>query len=696
LLWATGALQPLERPVGDFMMRIPQPRSAARAPFVAVLVDDASIARVGALPWPRSLIAELVIAAQAGGANGTVVDILLPEASADAEDAELEQALHGGPCVLAAVLSPDGSWLLPIKRFGGAARAAHAQVEVSSDGVMRRISVTKQAGDVALPAISIAAARLAGWQGAITPGTSLRPDFRQSPAAIPSVSAKQVIDGSTPDGLFTDRVVFIGLAASGASDQFVVPVGSPGRPVPGVLVHASAASSIVRGGLLEPARGWLVLLAALTAAAMVQWLRTRAGSFRFAWLASAIALVAVAGLAALWATGTVLPLITLISSLAVSAAGREALESREVQRETATILAALIEQQSAVEASALPRGAGGRLRLAQRLQRQVARDRDLRRALLEGLVEGVVLWDDSGTPLLANQAANELWGTTPPLAELRAAIGGCDPESGDTGRGRASRNGRNLELEFREIGAGTLGLFRDVTAERELERHRGEMHRMVSHELKTPLASISGFGTMLERYELDRDEQLRVAGRIRGEADRLGEMVVTFLDLERLGAGMWEMERSEVDLSALAVDRCRFLDPAVREAGQEVEVSAGDGCKVLGSAELLTRLLDNLVGNAVKYSRQAGLVRVSVAASTSCIELQVRDQGPGIPEEALPHLFERFYRVPGQESSGTGLGLALVREIADWHGAVIRVESGLGRGSVFRVEFPLIDHEGEA
>jgi signal transduction histidine kinase len=257
------------------------------------------------------------------------------------------------------------------------------------------------------------------------------------------------------------------------------------------------------------------------------------------------------------------------------------------------------------------------------------------------------------------------------------------------------RGGRNLSIQLRSLAIGTLGLVRDVTAARELERRRRETQRMVSHELKTPLASISGFGAMLERYELDREEQLRVAGMIRGEADRLGRMVTTFLDLERLGSGRFEAERQPVDLAALTSRRCELLEATASERSQSLHVEARSAATVVGAVELLERLVDNLVGNALKYSPPGTPVNVTVEEQPGSVVFEVRDRGPGIPPNALPHLFERFFRVPGGEQSGTGLGLALVREVADWHDAEVRVDSVVGLGSTFTVTFPAPSERNE-
>lgn len=301
------------------------------------------------------------------------------------------------------------------------------------------------------------------------------------------------------------------------------------------------------------------------------------------------------------------------------------------------------------------------------------------------------MWDGDGRVLLANGALDRLWGGEPSLAEVEA-VTGTAPGRDEASRGEVERAGRALEVELRALEAGTLGLIRDVSARRELDRRRRETQRLVSHELKTPLASISGFGAMLERYALDREEQLRVAGLIRGEADRLGRMVATFLDLERLGSGRLEAARAPVDLAALTERRCELLAAAAAGRSQTLEVMV-QRATVLGAEELLDRLLDNLVGNALKYSPPGSTVTVQLTEGAGSIVLAVRDHGPGIPPAAIPHLFERFFRVPGTEAAGSGLGLALVREVAEWHGAEVHVDSEPGRGSTFTVLFNAA-HEG--
>lgn len=686
LLWLAGWMAPLERPVGDLLLRLPRPGPTVPPPLVAVLVDDAAVVELGPLPWPRARLAALVRGARDAGASAVVLDVILSEPTSEADDSALAEALAAGPGAVAAVLRPDGGWLLPLPRFGGLKRAAHAHAEVSSDGVVRVVSASKQAGDLSLPALAVAAARLAGWSGSVAPGQPLRPDFRVSPDAIPFVAAADVLAGRAPAGVFRDRVALVGVSASGSGDRFVVPVGDRSRPSPGVLVHAAVASALLRDGLVTTLPPWGTWFLAVAAAAAVQAVRSRRGRVGPLALTGAVVVAAASALPTLWVGRVLLPLVSLLTAVVLSALAREVAEARAAERATASLLRSLLDEPPASSLE-VPRGARGRLDLALRLQDRLKRDRDLRRTLLEGLGEGVVLWDRAGDPLLANAALERLWGGVPRLGELALATGKPAAAWAD-GRAEVERTGRTLELEVRGLGDGHLGLARDLTARRELDRQRREMQRLVSHELKTPLASIAGFGAMLERYELSAEELRRVAALVRGEAERLGEMVATFLDLERLGSGHWERERVLLDLRALVGERCRVLAAAAGEDGHTIALDAADPAPVAGVQKLLEGLVDNLVGNAFKYSPPGAAVEVAVGRETGQVVLVVSDHGPGIPDEALPHLFERFYRVPGSRPGGTGLGLALVREVSDWHGATVTVSSRPGSGCRFEVRFP--------
>ncbi len=683
LIWTFGWLAPIDRSIGDTLLRITN-RVPADTPVVAVVIDDRSIASYGPLPWPRALIGEMVEASHAAGATAVALDLLLVEARNPDDDANLSRALDGGPSLLAAALGPGGGWLLPLPLFGGADVAAHVHAEVGPDGVARTLMTTKQAGQLSLPALSLAAARMLRPEIVIEPGATLEPDFRPTPEQIPRVSASEFLSSHDRARSVAGKVVFIGITATGSGDRFVVPTGQGPAPSPGVLVHASAAASILRNGLVHrPRFGW-VLCGMIFAALAPQLLRTHAGAFQPWIMAVVVIAVFLGALAALEMWHLLIPTGPVVVAILLSVALREGVESRTAQRESGRLLHSLLQHHEPGRESTGPRSSVDRLAALRDLQTAVLRQDTARRTLLEGMQDGVVMWDPDGRTTVVNPAAIRLWGNEPGRDDFDdIAVDGDRPDSK-----RVQRDGREVAVDLFPIGDGEMALLRDVTAERELERKRRDMQRLVSHELKTPLASIAGFGETLQRYELTPDEQHRVASLIRGESLRLGEMVATFLDLERLGSGQIEESTAAVDLGELCEKRLKVLSQAAVNRNQTIVPQIDDGVTIRASEPLLARVIDNLVGNALKFSNDGGSIQITVARGGGDAILTVTDHGVGIPEEALPRLFERFYRVPGVKETGSGLGLAIANEVVTWHGGCMRVESIVGEGSTFTVRLP--------
>ncbi|MCW8984015.1 MAG: CHASE2 and HATPase_c domain-containing protein, partial [Thermoanaerobaculales bacterium] len=667
----------------DMLLRTSKTRDVGEQPVVAILIDDEAVERYGPLPWSRSRLTDLVDSSAASGARGIALDLILAESTEPETDRELAEGLAGIPVAIAAAFDRDGSWLLPNESLGGAADAAHAYGEVGPDGVVRTIAATKQGHGLSLPALSLAAARFLRPELPIEPGASLRPEFRPAPQHIPTLSAASLLDGSYDPEVIAGRVVFVGISATGAGDQFVVPTGPRHQPVPGVLAHASATVSILRGRLLRvPSWGWS-LVAALTLALGVQWIRDLRGAFdlaAFAAIAFGIALLAVTALR----LGLLLiPATSLLIAAVVSALLRETVESWAARKESGLLLSAVLEHVGAAP-SPVPNTAAGRLDALRRVQERVLDEDATRRALLDGMDEGVVLWDRDGRTILSNPAAKRLWGGVPGFEEIVENTETAEPIV-------VSRGTRELAVAITDLGRGHLAILRDITAERDLERRRREMQRLVSHELKTPLSSIAGFGESLERYELDRGEQRRVAALIRGEAQRLQEMVTVFLDLERLGGGHWEGAIEPVDLGLRVASRLEVLSAAAERRNIRLSRSIGEGHRVSAVPSLLDRVVDNLVGNAIKYTDVGEEIVVEVFRSANQVFLVVSDHGPGIPEDGLARIFDRFYRVPGTKETGAGLGLALVKEVIDWHGGCITIDSKVGVGSAFKVSLPVFE-----
>ncbi len=258
---------------------------------------------------------------------------------------------------------------------------------------------------------------------------------------------------------------------------------------------------------------------------------------------------------------------------------------------------------------------------------------------------------------------------------------------------------RTLAVSLNRLADEVEAQIAHLTAERNdpealrLAEIRRDLVANVSHELKTPLTAIRGYAETLEDGALENAEVARGFVRsILEQCARLEALLRDLLTLSRLESRRQRSPRETVDLSQLARRAIEVL--TTQAAAREVEISLQAPATlpaVAGDREELERLLLNLVENAVKYNRPGGGVTVRLSADDAEVVVEVRDDGIGIPEDALERIFERFYRVDKGRSrgqGGTGLGLSIVKHAARVHGGRVEVESRLGIGSVFRVHLP--------
>jgi signal transduction histidine kinase len=211
------------------------------------------------------------------------------------------------------------------------------------------------------------------------------------------------------------------------------------------------------------------------------------------------------------------------------------------------------------------------------------------------------------------------------------------------------------------------------------------------HELRTPLASIGTTTYLLLRPEMSQEQREQMIHNIHGETLRLNTMASAFLDLARLESGRVQFHLTKFDLLPL-LEECRQImqSKADEEAiAINIEIPA-DFPQVEADRDKFKQVVLNLLSNAIKYNCPNGSVILTASIGDRDWTLSVRDTGMGIPEKALPYLFEKFYRVPASESkiSGTGLGLSICKQIVSVHGGRIEVESKLGKGTVFIIHLP--------
>lgn len=219
---------------------------------------------------------------------------------------------------------------------------------------------------------------------------------------------------------------------------------------------------------------------------------------------------------------------------------------------------------------------------------------------------------------------------------------------------------------------------------------RREFTANVSHELKTPLTSISGYAELMREGAV-RDEDIpRFSGKIYDEAQRLITLVGDIIRLSQLESRVNMPHKISTDMWELCETVLSQLEDAARKRGVSLQLT-GDRVTVFGAEHILSEMVYNLCDNAIKYNKDGGVVTVELITSPEGSKLCVRDTGIGIPEEEFERIFERFYRVDkshSREMGGTGLGLSIVKHAAAYHQATIAVESTLGEGTAITLHFP--------
>ena len=334
-------------------------------------------------------------------------------------------------------------------------------------------------------------------------------------------------------------------------------------------------------------------------------------------------------------------------------------------------------------------------------------------AALQASPNGVVLLDAQGRIEWFNQTATDHFGFDPQRDMLQhfgnlvrdpgfaAYFAGDDFQRDVVMPGRGSTLSRpvTLSVHLHPYGEGrSLLLSRDITALEQADAMRRDFVANVSHEVRTPLTVLSGFVETLQTLQLDEPDRQRYLALMAQQADRMQTLVKDLLTLSRIeGSPLPGLDERipvatlmhQVEMEARALSRIVSRDS---ETVQTLRFSSVSDRELLGVSSELLSAMTNLVGNAIRYTPVEGTIQVNCECDPEGrLVFSVRDTGPGIAQEHIPRLTERFYRVDrsrSRETGGTGLGLAIVKHVVQRHGAQLTIESVPGQGSTFTIIFP--------
>lgn len=332
--------------------------------------------------------------------------------------------------------------------------------------------------------------------------------------------------------------------------------------------------------------------------------------------------------------------------------------------------------------------------------------------IISSMADPLVVTGLSDEIIAVNPAAERLFGLDKSLLIGRSSQSlfsglGLEGIRKTAGGGKVSfaeiRMNKPAELFFKVVATpmldregkvqGLIFLWQDITELKRVAMMKSEIVSMVTHDLKTPLTSIQGFLELILKRDLTQEKKDQYLSIIKEESDRLVRLISNLLDLSSLETGAFKMNRQPVDLVRLIQATLSTLVFSKSKIHVVFHPPSGTA-KVLADEDLIIQVLNNLLSNAIKYSPDGGEIRIGINRSGDFLEVEVQDQGIGIPEEKSYRLFDRFYRVNSKASAGipgTGLGLANVKYIIEAHGGSLRVKSREGKGSVFTVSLPAVE-----
>ena len=347
--------------------------------------------------------------------------------------------------------------------------------------------------------------------------------------------------------------------------------------------------------------------------------------------------------------------------------------------------------------------------LSSKLQDQIddlALERDRTNAILHCMSEALFALDHEKQILFVNRAAKELFNiSTPPAGKLLPEVTDVPALAEIVA---STKPGKTVSKEFQITtnsernlvakaacqlsGDGCVVVMHDITEIRQIEKTQREFVANASHELRSPVSVIrANTETLIDGALYDEEVAPRLLEGLERNSNRLVHIISDLLDLARLDAHEYKVNSEPLALQACIESAVDILKPLALKKRQTLKYTPLSGCQVLADAQSLEQILLNLLDNAIRYTPENGRIQIRDKLSSNWVEIQVEDNGPGVPEEHKPFLFQRFYRFDAGRSrkmGGTGLGLSIVKDLAEAMGGAVGVTAALPTGCVFWVRLP--------
>ncbi|WP_133645400.1 CHASE2 domain-containing protein [Paraburkholderia flava] len=567
------------------------------------------------------------------------------------------------------------------------------------------------------------------------------------------VSFASLLNGEVSPDVLRGRIVLIGATASGLYDRFATPVSGELGLMPGVYIHANVLDSLLTGRTIEPTRSWVVFIASLVPLGVLLAGFLVLSPWRSLLLAAGLCAFTAAGSAALlygarvWAS----PMPAIVGLIAVYPIWNwRRLEMtmsylrKELQRlaDEPYLLPGTPRRSADFGGDALEKHMSLMAQAAQRVQ-------DMKRFVwdsLDSVPEPILVSDVAGVVLIANQAAKAHFARiaepSPEGRPIRDIFGDLTyvksiDESADVdgfarthwpalldpardefetlmekGIEVSDRNGRDHLLRYAKCtnaqgeATGWIAGLVDVTALHAAERHREDALRLLSHDMRSPQASILAL-VEIERARIESDRMRELLERIERYAQRALTLADDFVQLARAESQTYVLE--PVNFGELLIDASDEVWPQAHAKHIRLETqfpdeddaeNGADACWISADRSLITRALVNILNNAVKYSPPDTQILCTIERVESTdsrrphVQCTIRDQGYGIPVEQQAKLFERFHRFHETERpdiGGAGLGMAFVKTVVTRHGGDVYVDSAPGKGTAFTLALPALD-----